>query len=90
MTHPIDLVRTLKAPVLGLYGGNDEAIPLSTIHAMEAGLSGGSEEARASQIHVYRNGPHAFFADYRDSYRQDLAEDAWQRCLSWLNDRTEG
>ena len=30
------------------------------------------------------NAPHAFHADYRPSYRKDLAEDAWQRMLAWF------
>jgi carboxymethylenebutenolidase len=83
-SHPLDIVGNLKAPVLGLYGGRDEAIPLDTIRAMQGGLTSGSEAARASLIHVYPDAGHAFFADYRDSYRIDLADDAWRRCLEWL------
>jgi carboxymethylenebutenolidase len=86
--HPLDLKDDLKAPVLGLYGGRDEAIPLATIHAMEARLADGSPAARSSRIHVYPDAGHAFFADYRDSYRADLADDAWRRCTEWLSGHT--
>jgi carboxymethylenebutenolidase len=82
--HPLDLADDLKGPVLGMYGGRDEAIPIGTIRAMEARLAHGSQAARASRIHVYPDAGHAFFADYRDSYRADLADDAWQRCIEWL------
>ena len=86
--HPSDLTADLKAPVLGLYGGLDTGIPLETVEAMEAKLKAGSAAARASQIHVYDNAPHAFHADYRPSYRKEDAEDGWQRMLGWL--RTHG
>lgn len=82
--HPLDLADELKAPVLGLYGGRDEAIPIETIRAMERRLAHGGQKARASHIHVYPDAGHAFFADYRDSYRADLAGDAWRRCIEWL------
>ncbi len=36
--HPIDLVETLKVPVLGLYGGKDRAIPVATVEEMRTAL----------------------------------------------------
>lgn len=82
--HPTELVAQLKAPVLGLYGGQDAGIPLETVDAMEKALQQGSPAARASEIHVYDNAPHAFHADYRPSYRKAEAEDGWQRMLAWF------
>ncbi len=82
--HPTDLVGELRAPVLGLYGGVDTGIPLETVDAMEAALKTGSPAARASQIHLYDNAPHAFHADYRPSYRKEEAEDGWRRMLAWF------
>lgn len=82
--HPIDLVGELKVPVLGLYGGVDTGIPIDTIDAMEAALKNGSPAAKASQIHLYDNAPHAFHADYRPSYRKEEAEDGWRRMLEWF------
>jgi carboxymethylenebutenolidase len=82
--HPTELVAQLKAPVLGLYGGLDTGIPLETVETMEKALQQGSPAARASEIHVYDNAPHAFHADYRPSYRKAEAEDGWQRMLTWF------
>ncbi|HLO64565.1 MAG TPA: dienelactone hydrolase family protein [Azonexus sp.] len=82
--QPIDLAGQLKAPVLGLYGGLDAGIPLETVEAMEKALKQGSPAARASEIHVYDNAPHAFHADYRPSYRQEEAEDGWKKMLDWF------
>src|SRR5574343_1202796 len=53
--HPTALADQLKAPVLGLYGGQDAGIPLETVAAMEKALQQGSPAARASAIHVYDN-----------------------------------
>jgi carboxymethylenebutenolidase len=82
--HPTDLVGELKAPVLGLYGGLDTGIPLETVEAMEKALQQGSAAAKASEIHVYDNAPHAFHADYRPSYRKEEAEDGWRKMLAWF------
>lgn len=82
--HPTDLVAELKAPVLGLYGGLDTGIPLETVEAMEKALQHGSAAAKASEIVIYDNAPHAFHADYRPSYRKEDAEDGWQRMLAWF------
>jgi carboxymethylenebutenolidase len=83
-THPSDLVGELKAPVLGLYGGKDDGIPLETVATMQKLLQQGSPAAKASEIHVYDNAPHAFHADYRPSYRKEEAEDGWRRMLAWF------
>ena len=85
-SHPIDLVDRLQTPVLGLYGGQDDAIPLATIQQMQAALKEGSLEARRSEIRIYSEAGHAFFADYRATYRRDAARDAWHRCVAWLRE----
>jgi carboxymethylenebutenolidase len=82
--HPIERAAVLKAPVLGLYGGADTGIPLDTVEAMRVVLSTGSEAAQRSEIVVYPEAKHAFFADYRPSYDAASAADGWQRCLGWL------
>ena len=84
-THPLDQVDALKAPVLGLYGGKDQGIPVSDVDAMRAALrKSPSSAARRSDIVLYPDAPHAFHADYRPSYRSTEARDGWQRCLDWL------
>jgi carboxymethylenebutenolidase len=82
--HPVTRAAELKAPVLGLYGGADTGIPLDTVEAMRVALASGSEAAKRSEIVVYPEAKHAFFADYRPSYDAPSAADGWQRCLAWL------
>ncbi|PUE40088.1 dienelactone hydrolase family protein [Limnohabitans sp. Bal53] len=83
-THPLALVGSLKAPVLGLYGAADTGIPLDTVDKMKAELAKGPAGAKSSEFVVYPEAPHAFHADYRGSYRKGPAEDGWQRLLAWL------
>ncbi|MEP7056989.1 MAG: dienelactone hydrolase family protein [Caldimonas sp.] len=82
--HPLDLVASLHAPVLGLYGGDDPGIPQDTIEQMKRALAAGNAAAKKSQFVVYPNAPHAFHADYRPSYRKEAAEDGWRRCIAWF------
>ncbi|MBS0513451.1 MAG: dienelactone hydrolase family protein [Proteobacteria bacterium] len=79
--HPVDIAARLHAPVLGLYGGQDQGIPLKDVEAMRAALA---KAGSHSEIVVYPDAPHAFNADYRPSYRPTEAADGWQRLLSWL------
>ena len=79
--HPIELAMSLKCPVLGLYGGADQGIPLDSVEKMRAALK---ESKTKSEIVVYPDTPHAFFADYRPSYREQPAEDGWKRMLEWF------
>ena len=83
-SFPIELADRLKAPVLGLYGGEDAGIPVSDVDDMQAALKTGTPAARESHIELYWEVPHAFHADYRSSYRKKEAEDGWKRTLDWF------
>ncbi|MGE5647023.1 MAG: dienelactone hydrolase family protein [Acidobacteriota bacterium] len=79
--NPLDVAGSIRAPIIGLYGGLDQGIPLDTVEKMRAALK---EAGNASEIIVYPEAPHAFNADYRPSYRKADAEDAWRRMLDWF------
>jgi len=78
---PIDVVKDLKVPVLGLYGGLDTGIPLDTVQRMQDELKKGKSK---SEIVVYPNAQHGFNADYRPSYNKEAATDAWAKMLDWF------
>jgi carboxymethylenebutenolidase len=89
--HPLDVANQLHAPVLGLYGGADNGIPLETIERMKNALAADSSALQAqrtasarSEFVVHPDAPHALFADYRPGYRKAAAEDAWLRCIQWF------
>ncbi|MCY2964681.1 MAG: dienelactone hydrolase family protein [Planctomycetota bacterium] len=79
--HPLDIVGDLKAPVLGLYGGADMGIPNDTVEKMRAALK---EAKKPSEIILYPDTPHGFYADYRPSYRKEQADEAWKKLQEWF------
>ena len=79
--NPIDVVKELKAPVLGLYGEKDTGIPLESIEQMREALK---KADKTAEIIVYPDAGHAFHADYRPSYRADAAADGWARLQAWF------
>jgi carboxymethylenebutenolidase len=79
--YPLDLVAGLKAPVLGLYGGQDQGIPLADVEKMRAALAAAKSP---SEIVVFPDAGHGFNADYRPSYRAEDAKQGWRRCLEWF------
>jgi len=77
----LDVAGTLKAPVLGLYGGKDTGIPPEHVDAMKGALHAAGSE---SEIVVFPKAGHGFNADYRPSYSPEDAKHAWQRMLAWF------
>jgi carboxymethylenebutenolidase len=80
-TYPIDVVDTLKVPMLGLYGGLDKGIPQDDVAAMKAKIV---KDKIKAEIIVYPNAEHGFNADYRESYNAEAAADGWKRMLAFF------
>ncbi len=80
----IEGVANLKAPVLGLYGGQDQGITAANRDAMTAALKSAPGVASDSRIVVYPDAPHGFNADYRQSYVKADAEDGWAKMLAFF------
>jgi carboxymethylenebutenolidase len=81
--HPVDLAGSISAPILGLYGEADTGIPVATVERMRAALK---DAGKHCEIVLYPNTPHAFFADYRPSYRKEQADDGWKRLWAWFKE----
>lgn len=79
--NPIDFATDLHAPILGLYGGEDQGIPVDSVEKMRAACKAAG---KTCDIIVYPGAPHAFHADYRPSYRAEPAKDGWSRLLGWF------
>ena len=84
---PLDVAAKITAPVLGLYGEADQGIPATDVKEMEAALKAAG---RTAEFVVYPGAPHAFNADYRQSFRPEAAKDAWARCVAWFNKYLKG
>lgn len=80
---PVDLAPQIKAPVLGLYGGKDQGIPLETVEKMRTTLKAAANKP-ASEIVVYPEAGHGFHADYRPSYNEAAAKDGFAKALAWF------
>ena len=84
---PLDVAAKITAPVLGLYGGADQGIPAADVKEMEAALKASGKTA---EFVIYPGAPHAFNADYRQSYRPEAAKDAWTRCVTFFSKHLKG
>lgn len=80
---PVDVAADLHGAILGLYGGRDGSIPLDTVERMRDALKAAGKD-RDCEIVVYPEAGHAFNADYRPSYHEASAKDAWSRMLRWF------
>jgi carboxymethylenebutenolidase len=78
---PLELAPEMKAPVLGLYGAEDQGIPPAQVEQMKAALAAAGKTA---EFKIYSGAGHGFHADYRPSYNKEAAEDAWQQVASWF------
>ncbi|HTX12346.1 MAG TPA: dienelactone hydrolase family protein [Solirubrobacteraceae bacterium] len=80
ISGPLERAAEIKAPLLGLFGGADQAIPVEQVERFDAGLT---EAGLEHEIHVYPGAPHSFF-DRRYEEHADACEDAWRRMLGFL------
>lgn len=72
-----DVVKDIKAPFLGLYGGKDTSPSPDDAKKFGEILK---QTNRDSEIVIYPDASHGFFADYRPSYNATAAADAYKRC----------
>jgi carboxymethylenebutenolidase len=86
---PVDIAARLHTPVLGLYGGQDQGIPVATVEQMRAALQA-ADNPSGSEIIVYEAAGHGFHADYRASYNPEAAIDGWRRALAWFREHGVG
>ena len=77
---PIDAVDRMHAPVLGLFGGADKAIPAEAVGRFEKALA---DRFAPHLIHTYPNAPHSFFDRTFVEHRSEC-DDAWRRLLGFV------
>ena len=78
---PLDEVPNLRAPVLGIYAGDDDRIN-SGLPDLEAALR---QNDKTYQVISYPGTGHAFFNDTGQRYHQEAATAAWQETLGWFD-----
>jgi carboxymethylenebutenolidase len=80
VTDPEQLAH-LDAPLLGLYGGQDQGIPVARVREMEQALKTLGKDVT---FQIYPDAAHAFANPSGTSYRPEAAEDAWRRTTEFL------
>lgn len=77
---PLDRTNEMRVPLLGLFGGADQAIPVEEVELFDARLG---EAGLDHEIHVYPGAPHSFF-DRRYEDHAEASADSWRRMLGFL------
>ena len=83
VTEP-ERLRTLRAPILGIFGAEDRGIPVETVRAFESALA---QLGRQAEIHIYDGADHAFANPSGTRYNAEAAEDAWRKTLAFFQER---
>lgn len=82
VTEPEEL-KKLQMPVLGIFGAEDEGIPVKRVKEFEAALN---DMGITNSIHIYEGAGHAFANPSGTRYQEQAAEDAWQKTIAFLNE----
>jgi carboxymethylenebutenolidase len=80
----VDDVVDLQTPWLGLFGDEDQSIPVEDVETLRAALD--AEAKPDHEVVRYAGAQHGFFCDLRPSYDKDAAADAWDRTLRWFRE----
>ena len=86
VTDP-DRLATLDMPILGVFGAEDQGIPVEQVRTFEQRLD--SLGANAT-VEVYEGAGHAFANPSGERYVPDAAEDAWQKTLAFFDRYLKG
>jgi carboxymethylenebutenolidase len=79
-TDPAKLA-TLKSPILGSFGAEDQSIPAATVREFESALK---KLGKPVEIKIYDGAGHAFANPSGGNYRPEAAKDAWQRTTAFF------
>jgi carboxymethylenebutenolidase len=77
----IDRVPRLQAPLLGLFGAEDQTPSPAQVAELELALKA---SGKTYEFHSYEGAGHGFFAAGRPSYQAEAAADGHLRILTWL------
>jgi carboxymethylenebutenolidase len=74
-------VSKISWPVLGVFGAEDQSIPVATVDQFKATLDANNI---TNEVYVYDGVGHAFANPSGDNYAPEETEDAWNKTLSFL------
>jgi carboxymethylenebutenolidase len=77
-----NVLKDLPGPVLGIFGGADQSIPVEQVNAFEAALA---EAGIPHEITIYEGQPHAFVQDAEEIRAGGAQGEAWDQMLAFLD-----
>ena len=80
------ILKTLPGPVLGIFGGADQSIPVEEVHAFDAALT---QANVPHEITIYEEQPHAFVHDAEGIRSGGAQGEAWDQMLAFLEANLE-
>ncbi len=80
-------LKTLNMPILGIFGAEDQGIPLAGVKQFEATLK---ELEKDAQIRIYAGAGHAFANPSGKAYVEEAATDAWSRTTKFFAEHLKG
>lgn len=80
VTDP-QVLRSLPGPVLGIFGGADNSIPVNDVNAFETALN---QAGIPNEITLYEGQPHAFVTDIESIRSGGVEGQAWAQMLEFL------
>lgn len=78
---PIENVRNIECPVMGLYAGEDMGINAGLPELVDAMV----KSKKQFEMKIYKGCVHAFFNETRPTYNKEAAEDAWDRTVKFFS-----
>jgi carboxymethylenebutenolidase len=82
MATKVEELKPIKWPVLGVFGDQDQAIPMEKVKEFETSLNSLGIE---NEIHIYPGVGHAFANPSGANYAPEPTKDAWGKTLDFLN-----
>jgi carboxymethylenebutenolidase len=80
--QPVDYTKDLQAPLLGLFGNDDQRPSPADVDKHEAELK---KQGKNYEFHRYDGAGHGFFYYDRPAYRQQQAMDGWAKVLAFFD-----
>jgi carboxymethylenebutenolidase len=81
-----DRLEPLQVPILGIFGADDQGIPVDTVREFESALQ---ELGKSASVHVYEGAHHAFANPSGTRYNAEAAEDAWSKTEAFFEEHLQ-
>lgn len=87
LTTDRDELAALDMPILGIFGADDQSIPVETVLEFETILT---ELGKDVEVHIYDDAGHAFANPTGQNFNASAAESAWDETTSFLREHLYG